>query len=86
MTTILNSYKVRDPSLMLKEIVRIRYNSNDFNLDKVSNQEIINKWKSYNILYKLGFKSNYKNLDLKEQNLFQKFLYWLLSRFYFMFN
>lgn len=37
MTTILNSYKVRDPSLMLKEIVRIRYNSNDFNLDKVSN-------------------------------------------------
>ncbi len=86
MTTILNSYKVRNSNLMLKEIVRIRYSSKDLNLDKISDQEIINKWKSYNILYKLGFKTNYKNLDLKEQNLFQKFLYWLLARFYFMFN
>jgi hypothetical protein len=36
MTTILNSYKVRNSNLMLKEIVRIRYSSKDLNLDKIS--------------------------------------------------
>jgi len=48
-----------------------------------TSKDMLNEWRVHNQLYKLNIKKEHtKSVDFEyKQNIFMKFLYWLISRF-----
>lgn len=79
-----DSYKVREEIDMMRYIYVNRLREllgRDF-------PSLINEWESHNILYWMGlFKSHTKDVDFEENPKWYFTLgYWILSRFYFIFE
>lgn len=81
---VINSYKTRSEEDMFRYIISNRIN---WDLNRKW-QSLLNEWKAHNILFQLGlFKSHTRSVDFENNPKWYFTLgYWILSRFYFIFE
>lgn len=87
-TTIIDSFKVKNPSDMRSVIYLIRNKAPEgYAIDKRRISSMVHEWRVHNLLYNLGiFKNRTKDVDFESnQSWYIKVLYYILSPFYLHF-
>lgn len=82
---IKDSYKITSEKEMMKILckIKLQYFSSKYFFYQTSYQELLNEWKTHNLLYDLHlFRSHTKDVDLNDNPWYIKLAYTILSKLY----